>query len=235
MKNYYLILGVDSGATQEEIKAAYRQHAKDLHPDYYGPDSSPFIDLQEAYAVLSDPARRRLYDKAHGRVRVSRDPASASAEPLIPRPPIVPEPLIPAEDQVDLGSLSLDSSFRTIYPSYEELFDRLWRNFSLSRPKVERLQQLNVEIHINAYEALRGGRVRLLVPARLRCPHCRGRGGTGFFECWQCAGAGVVQGDYPLVIVFPPGIVNNFVIQVPLDRFGIDNFFLNVVFRVSQN
>jgi curved DNA-binding protein CbpA len=137
-ENYYLILGVDSQATQEESKAAYRQHAKDLHPDYYGPDSSPFIDLQEAYAVLSDPARRRLYARTYGRVGVRRDPVSVSAEPLIPRPPIVPEPLIPAEDEVDLGSLSLGSSFRTIHPSYEELFDRLWRNFSLSRPKVER-------------------------------------------------------------------------------------------------
>jgi DnaJ-class molecular chaperone len=235
MKNYYLILGVDSKATQEEIKTAYRQHAKDLHPDYYGPDSSPFLDLQEAYAVLSDPMRRRLYDKTYGHVPVSRGPADASAEPLIPRPPIVPEPLIPMEDQVDLGSLSLGSSFRTIHPSYEELFDRIWRNFSLSRPKVERLRQLNVEININSYEALRGGRVQLLVPARLRCPRCHGRGGTGFFECWQCEGAGVVQGEYPLAIAFPPGIVNNYVIQVPLDRLGIDNFFLNVIFRVSHN
>jgi molecular chaperone DnaJ len=62
MKNYYLILGVESDVTMEQIRAAYLRQAKDLHPDYYGQDIGPFIDLQEAYAVLSDPARRRAYD-----------------------------------------------------------------------------------------------------------------------------------------------------------------------------
>ena len=47
MKNYYLILGVESDATMEQIRAAYIRQAKDLHPDYYGQDISPFIDLWE--------------------------------------------------------------------------------------------------------------------------------------------------------------------------------------------
>ncbi len=233
MKNYYLILGVNSDATLADIKTAYREQAKNLHPDYFGHDSGPFIDLQEAYAVLSDVTRRKAYDNVIGNIRVSKGSAERSVEPLIPKQP-TPEPLIPTEGQVDLGELSLTDSFRTFSPSFDELFDRLWRNFSLIQPKVERLRSLNVEIKINPYEAHRGGRVKLSVPARLRCPVCFGQGGIGVFECWQCAGEGVVQGEYPVTIAFPPGVVNNYMIQIPLDRFGIRNFYLNVIFRVSE-
>jgi molecular chaperone DnaJ len=234
MKNYYLILGVDFDATQEEIRAAYRHHAKGLHPDYYGQDSRPFIDLQEAYAVLSDPARRRTYDRALGLARVSSVPGKPTAEPLIPSQS-VPEPLIPTQAQVDLGDLSLSASFRTVRPSFDELFGRLRRNYELVRPKAERLRSLNVEIRINPFEALQGGRVRLLVPAQLRCRFCGGRGGVGFFECGRCAGSGVVLGEYPVNLAFPPGVVNNCIIEISLERFGISNFYLRAIFRVSED
>jgi curved DNA-binding protein CbpA len=56
-KNYYLILGVAPDAEVKQIKAAYRRRVKTLHPDYGG-DARPFLDLQEAYSVLSDPGRR---------------------------------------------------------------------------------------------------------------------------------------------------------------------------------
>jgi molecular chaperone DnaJ len=236
MKNYYLILGVESDATMEQIRAAYLRQAKDLHPDYYGQDIGPFIDLQEAYAVLSDPARRRAYDDVlHQRsyAEPSR-PGSAGTEPLFSSKP-APEPLIPTQEQADLGELSLTRSFGSFSPSFDELFGRLWRNFSLVRPKVERLRSLNVEIRISPKEALRGGRARLLVPARLRCQVCQGRGGMGFYACWQCDGAGAVQGEYPVILTFPPGVVNHCVVEIPLDRFGISNFYLRAIFRVSES
>ena len=127
MKNYYLILGVESDATMEQIRAAYLRQAKDLHPDYYyGQDIGPFIDLQEAYAMLSDPARRRAYDDVlHQRsyAEPSR-PGSAGTEPLFSSKP-APEPLIPTQEQADLGELSLTRSFGSFSPSFDELFDRL--------------------------------------------------------------------------------------------------------------
>ena len=233
MKNYYFILGVSTNATSEEIRAAYRQQAKDLQPDYYGQDSEPFFDLQEAYAILSDPARRRAYDDVRGQTPSRRTSHGPEVKPLVPQRPI-PEPLIPTDESVDLGDLSILKSFETIRPSFDELFDRLWENFSPTRPKVEQLQSLNVEIRLSPHEALRGGRVRLWVPAQIRCPVCRGCGGIGFFSCWQCEGAGVVQGEYPVTIAFPCGIMRNYVIQVPLDRFGITNFYLNMIFRVGE-
>jgi molecular chaperone DnaJ len=233
MKDYYFILGVKPAATIEQIRAAYRHQAKELHPDYYGQDSGPFIDLQEAYAVLSDPARRRVYDDTVGHsFRQFQQPESVKAQPLHATKS-EPEPLIPTQEQTDLGELSLRRDFRTFGPSFDELFDRLRRNFSLARPKVDQLRSLNVEIRISSDEALRGGRVRLLVPAQLRCPTCYGRGAIGLFECWQCEGAGVVQGEYPVILTYPPGIINNYSVEIPLDRFGISNFYLRAIFRVS--
>lgn len=233
MKNYYLILGVKRDATLEEIRTAYRQQAKELHPDYYGQDSGPFIDLQEAYAILSDPARRRAYDDTYQQETAGPSgPSRARAEPLYESRP-GPEPLIPEKRPADLGDLSLRSSFGTFSSSFDELFDRLWRNFSLARPKVERLRNLNVEIRLSPQEAMAGGRVRLMVPARLRCPDCGGRGGIGFYSCWRCDGVGVIQGEYPVTLTFPAGIVNNYVVEIPLDRFGIENFYLRTIFRVS--
>ncbi len=232
MKNYYLILGVEPDSTQDQIKAAYRQQAKDLHPDYYGQDSGPFKNLQEAYAVLSDPERRRAYDKiASRRPTVTDLRRSPGPEPLN-RWQVEPEPLIP-DSPVDLGDLSLTNSFHGFRPSFDELFDRIWQNFSLVRPKVEALRPLTVEIRITPREALSGGRVTLLVPAQLRCPTCWGRGYIGPFPCWNCNGERVIAGEYPVTISFPAGLVNNHVVQVPLSRLGINNFYLNVVFRVG--
>ena len=63
-KDYYLILGIPSGATLDEIKEAYRRLAKEFHPDHYGDNNSPFLAIQEAYSVLSDPIRRQAHDLA---------------------------------------------------------------------------------------------------------------------------------------------------------------------------
>ncbi len=62
--NYYRILGVSRSASQSEIKAAYRRLAKERHPDHSGGSETEFSQLQEANAVLSDPARRRSHDEA---------------------------------------------------------------------------------------------------------------------------------------------------------------------------
>ena len=57
-KDYYLILGLTPEATAEEIRSAYRRLAIELHPDLSGFGSDQFLELQEAYSVLSDPMRR---------------------------------------------------------------------------------------------------------------------------------------------------------------------------------
>ncbi|RTG99524.1 molecular chaperone DnaJ [Thermus scotoductus] len=64
MKDYYAILGVPRNATQEEIKRAYKRLARQYHPDVNkSPEAEEkFKEINEAYAVLSDPEKRRVYD-----------------------------------------------------------------------------------------------------------------------------------------------------------------------------
>lgn len=65
MKDLYSVLGLKRGASSEEIKSAYRKLAKKLHPDLNPGDSKTeqqFKDVSQAYAILSDPEKRKRYD-----------------------------------------------------------------------------------------------------------------------------------------------------------------------------
>ena len=59
--DYYSVLGVPRGASEDEIKKAYRKLAAKHHPDKGG-DTAKFQEVEAAYRVLSDPAQREQYD-----------------------------------------------------------------------------------------------------------------------------------------------------------------------------
>jgi len=61
MKDYYKILGVDRGASEFEIKKAYKELAKEHHPDHGG-NEERFKEISGAYSVLSDDKKRQEYD-----------------------------------------------------------------------------------------------------------------------------------------------------------------------------
>jgi len=233
-KNYYIILGLSPEADQQQIKAAYRQRAKEYHPDRQSGDARRFIEIQEAYSVLRDPTARRAYDQRLHQTRVYRVSRPGAPEPLTSRQARV-EPLRPHTEPADLGEVSLLRSFDSFQPSFDEIFDRLWSNFSsLLRPKAERLESLNVEVVLTPAQARRGGHVRLRLPARAVCPTCGGRGGLDYYECWQCAGEGAVSGEYPVLVSFPTGIAHGYRTRIALDFLGIHNLYLMVHFRVRS-
>ena len=62
--NHYQRLGVSSSSSEEEIHAAYRARARVLHPDRTAGDDRAMQELNEAWRVLRDPARRRAYDRS---------------------------------------------------------------------------------------------------------------------------------------------------------------------------
>ena len=65
-RDYYEVLGVSKNASSAEIKSAYRKKAKELHPDLNKDDphaEEKFKEVQEAYSVLSDDNKKRMYDQ----------------------------------------------------------------------------------------------------------------------------------------------------------------------------
>ncbi len=226
-KSYFAILGISSGATADEIRSAYRRLAKEFHPDHYAGSSERFQDIQEAYSVLGNSRKRREYKQSIRKVPLKT--------PLRRTPFTEPEPLIPEERPVDLGEVAPVRSFQSFTPTFDEIFDWLWSNFSnLAQPKSGRVKNLTLEVTLTPEQARRGGNARILVPARAVCPTCRGQGAVGFYECVRCAGEGAISGEMPISVSFPPDITKDHAVMMPLDRFGIRNVHLTVLFRPTS-
>ena len=232
-KNYYVILGIAADATLEEVKSAFRRRAIKLHPDTSGLESGPFLEAQEAYGVLSDPERRRRYDRRTVPVVTRRRPWGPATEPMVRARPQA-EPLRAVDSANGFREVPLTDISAGQSPSFDELFDRLWSNYdSVSRPKSEGLESLTVVVVLAAEEAQLGGRVQVNIPARATCPACGGSGAAGFDECWRCEGHGALMTEYPVLVPYPPGTYDGYAVQIPLNRFGIENLYLTVLFRVS--
>jgi DnaJ-class molecular chaperone len=227
-KSYYAILGVTSSASPDEIRSAYRRLVKEFHPDHFTGGSEHFLQIQEAYAVLGDNYKRRIYEESLQ--QPSRRQWRAT------NPATEPEPLIPKQQPVDMGEIFPIRSFQTFTPSLDEIFDWLWSNFpNLNWPKSGRIQNLTLEIKLTNEQAMRGGNATIMVPSRAICPICQGHGGIGYYECSRCAGEGAISGEVPVAISFPASIGQDHAVIIPLERFGIRNMQLTVLFRSTDD
>lgn len=132
MKDYYVILGVPRNATQEEIKRAYKRLARQYHPDVNkSPEAEErFKEITEAYAVLSDPEKRRVYD------------TYGTATPPPPPPP----------GGYDFSGFDVED-FSDLF---QELFGTgLFGGMGRTRPRKGR--DLRDELPLSLEEAFRGG------------------------------------------------------------------------------
>ena len=138
-KSYFAILGISPTATADEIRSGYRRLVKEFHPDYYAGGSETFRDIQEAYYMLGNTRRRREYERKISKVSLRR----SLRRTRYPEP----EPLIPEERPIDMGEISPVRSFQSFTPSFDEIFDWLWKNFSgLDQPKSDLFQNLTLEL-----------------------------------------------------------------------------------------
>lgn len=213
-KNYYPLLGVSSGASAQDIRAAYHRLAERFRTDLYASGGRPFLEIQEAYSVLRHPDQRRAYDRQTD------------------RQPTQPEPLVPDAEPADLGTIVPIHSFDAHTPSMDEVSDWTWSNFSgRGQPKSQPVKSLTLEVLVPPEEARRGGHVKVMVPARASCPNCHGHGGIGHFECIRCGGEGTVVGQLPISVAFPPFLMGEHAVSLSLDHFGIHNLYFTVLFR----
>lgn len=240
-KDYYLILGVPRTITTRDLQKTFRELAKQYHPDRVGEQGTPtFQEMVEAYRILSDPERRRIYHQAllaaeaaqQGRPEPMVRRSRPWVEPLVPETPMVPQGFGPEPWQAE--PLSILHDFATISPSLEALRARFLSNFTgIGLSKSERTAGLNVEILLSPEETRRGGVMRLGVPVFAPCSFCAGTGRDWFTACLACRGQGVSESEASVSVRIPPGVPSGTVLEVPLHQFGISNVYLRLHIRTA--
>jgi DnaJ-class molecular chaperone len=218
VKNYYWILGVPVSGGPERVRAAFRDLVKQHHPDRSGESTGRFRDVVEAYETLSDPNRRRAYNR-----RLREAEQHGQPRPAWP----APEPLTP-------GPVSLFRDFGAAGPSFAELHDRFTRNFEPWRiPKGDRPEALDVEIVLTPEEARRGGILPIGLPVLRACPTCAGSGIDWPFPCRTCWRRGRNPTEEPIAVRVPPFVQSGTMFELALASLGVQNLVLRVHLFVS--
>uniref|UniRef100_A0A061QGH8 Curved DNA-binding protein n=1 Tax=Tetraselmis sp. GSL018 TaxID=582737 RepID=A0A061QGH8_9CHLO len=135
-KGYYNILGLEEDCSQEDVRKAYRSLAKLSHPDKSDSSCSQrFQQINEAYAVLSDPARRALYDKGEfDNPPESRQESSAEADLAKKTRELLQVIFGPQETHRGAGTASLRKCVEKTLPvTLEELVRGATKNLKVAR------------------------------------------------------------------------------------------------------
>jgi len=197
-KDYYKLLGVNKDAKGPEIKKAYRRLARKYHPDVNPGDKAAeekFKEIQEAYDVLSDEKKRKVFDK-FGYYADNLDPdspfgAGAGA----------------GAGGFDFSGFNWDTgsaSGRTTSSgssSFRDIFSDLFggggptAEAEAPRPLPKKGQDIEIPLALKFEEAVTGLTTNITVDRSTQCSRCQGAGDMGgpVVTCTTCNGSGQVQ------------------------------------------
>ena len=166
-KDYYKILGVEKGASSEEIKKAFRRLAHKYHPDKGG-DEAKFKEANEAYQILSDEKKRAEYDR-YGQVGGDFGAGQQGG------------------GFSGFGGQGFDGV---------DLNDIFGDFFGGGRQQARRGRDISIDLELSFSESIFGVARKVLVTKVSRCDICKGTGakpGTPTKTCKDCNGQGRIQ------------------------------------------
>jgi molecular chaperone DnaJ len=169
----YELLGVERGASDGDVKRAFRRLARELHPDVnrHDPEAEEkFKEAAEAYEILSDPERRRTYD-AFGHEGLRTGGWSPGAE----------------------GFGNVEDILSSLFGRGDSMFGDLF-GFANAGPASG--GDVAAEVEVTLSDVVTGAKREVSFEAVSTCEHCRGNGaepGTPIHTCETCGGAGRVQ------------------------------------------
>lgn len=236
-KDYYKALGVERNADEAAIRKAYRKLARKHHPDVNpgNPEAEErFKEINEAYEVLSDQAKRKLYDRYGEDWQRYREAGFTGEEPAgrAPGPGGVPPTDFgtwfagqggrPGQPGGEYGTFTFNAGeeeaggfsdfFQTLFGSQRGRAGR--GTFTPPRPRTHRGEDLEVTVDVSFDEAFHGATRTFEIQAGETCPTC---GGTGFARgatCPTCDGTGVVPRTKTIEVRIPAGVATGSRIRV---------------------
>jgi curved DNA-binding protein len=198
LKDYYWILEVPSGASPSQIRRAYLKLARKYHPDL-NPENKlaeeKFKELQEAYQVLSDPDRRRVYDDQN---RPPVGPPYRRPRPVPRNAPRAASPPKQGFGEFIQGIFGIKAS----------------RTPRVAGSKVDKTSSPGPQLVLSLEDAHKGGVHKITLIERRRCPMCRGQKKVDGRPCHACRASGMIHAPVNIDLNIPPGARNGSVIKV---------------------
>jgi molecular chaperone DnaJ len=195
-KDYYNILGIKKDAKADEIKKAYRRLARKYHPDVNPNDKTSeekFKEVQEAYDILSDEKKRKVFDR-FGYYNDNLDPDSPFSTGASSGGGTGGYDFSGFNFEPG-GSGNSSSSFRDIFSDLFGSGGAKQREPELPRPSPKKGRDIEIPLALSFEESFTGLTTNITVNRSEQCSRCQGAGDTGgpVVVCPTCKGTGQVM------------------------------------------